>query len=99
MKQAQQTEENSRLESEAREDKGKQSALPFPVSLNSEYGGERIALAIYLGNLSVAGLLLTLMLWYAMQRQFADPALDTNKLTSVISRTLTLPVFCLAMYR
>jgi hypothetical protein len=36
--------------------------LPFSVSLISAYGGERIALLLYLGHLSAIGLLMDALL-------------------------------------
>jgi TMEM175 potassium channel family protein len=69
--------------------------LPFSVSLISEYGPERIALLIYLGHLSVIGLLLDALLWYAERRKLTAPALTPELFTQMLVKGLRLPVLCL----
>ena len=72
--------------------------LPFSVSPISEYGSQKIALAIYLANLGIAGLLLTALLGYAMRRKLTDLAFDNHTVTITFTGTLTLPVFCFVAF-
>lgn len=69
--------------------------LPFSVSLINQYGGQRLALAIYLGNLALVGLLLVGLLWYAQRHNLTDPALARERIMRMLVRGLTLPVVCL----
>ena len=69
--------------------------LPFSVSLMSEYGAQRIALLIYLGHLSVIGLLLDALLWYAEGQKLTAPALTPELFTQMLVKGLRLPVVCL----
>ena len=69
--------------------------LPFSVSLVSEYGTQRIAAAIYLGNMAVVGLLLAGLFWYALRRKLVDPALDARAPRRMLAGLLAVPVTCL----
>ena len=69
--------------------------LPFSVSLVSEYGNQRIAAAIYLGNMAGVGLLLAGLFWYALRRKLVDPALDARAPRRMLAGLLALPLTCL----
>ncbi len=69
------------------------SAMPFSTALLGEHHHQPLALAVYCGNLILAGLVLYAQLWYATGRgRLFDPDLDSDFLRVAGHRLLMGPI-------